>query len=129
MSKLSFIPQEGHCITADEPGTILIPGQARNYVGYTFNPKTHSYDLSGLPFEVQAETPLGRRLKKLAIRDRSLIAFDEATSRVLGTEFKPYVFKNGDWIESKSIKKPSETPTSSTSKKTQKGSEGSSVQQ
>ena len=98
---MKFIPNKGHLVPAEAPGTPIIVGQFRSYCGYRL--QGTKYIQKDTPFEVSEDSPLGRRLIKLTKRDLSLIPFDKETAEICRVNFKAFKFSPSqkEWIEDK----------------------------
>lgn len=81
-----------------KPGVWLTIGSPNQYVGRKHDPALRAYPATKQPFEVEANSPEGRRLAKLIRRDQSLWAANEATAEACGVEFMDLEFLDGEWI-------------------------------
>jgi hypothetical protein len=82
------------------PNARPMPGQAPRYVGRKHDPAGPTpFPAVEQPFCCESDSDAGRRLMKLAKRDGSLYAADEATAKVCGIEFVRIEFKDGAWVE------------------------------
>lgn len=81
--KLRFHPAPGKLVRI--PGAVAQVGVPAPYVGRVLADR--AYVATAEPFEVEADTDAGRRLVKLARRDRSLLPADKATATAVGLPF------------------------------------------
>jgi hypothetical protein len=77
-----------------------MPGQAPRYVGRKHDPSGPTpFPAIEQVFSCASDSDAGRRLMKIAKRDGSLYAADEATAKACGIEFVRIEFKDGAWVE------------------------------
>ena len=91
--KLRFYAREDQLVPV--PGSFPRIGQAPSYIGRKFVAADRSHPATDDPYECDAETEGGRRLKKLTRRDACLWPADEATARACGVAFVPVEVKDG----------------------------------
>lgn len=121
-TKLSFFPTAGQLVTM--PDSRPMVGQLPKYVGRTYDPKTRQHKANDKPFECEMTGKRGRRLMKLARRDKSLLPSNKDTAVACGVSFvKPERDKeSGEWSLPKVAKTPapSKTPKTTTTLSSEK---------
>lgn len=88
------------------PNSRPTQGQAPRYVGRKHDPNGPTpFPAVDEPFCCDSDSDAGRRLMKLAKRDSSLFAADEATAKACGIGFVAIEFKDGAWTEKAPVAK------------------------
>lgn len=100
--KLKFCAKDPHLVTQpsyDASGIRmpLVQGQTMRYVNRALDRESRQFRAQPEPFEVEVESPVGRRLVKLARRDGSLWPFDAETAAACGLSFVPVEHNGTGW--------------------------------
>ena len=110
MSKLRFHPGPGALLT--HPTMMRMTGSPATYMGRHFVPDRRAYAADAKAFEVDPAHPIGRRCRKVAIRDYSekqpaLWPADAATAAALGLPFVEVAQdSDGEWVPKPPASKP-----------------------
>lgn len=80
------------------PGTSQFAGQVARYVGREWSDAIHGFPAVAEPYCVEEDSEDGRRLLKLARRDRCLLPADPETATRLGVPFVKLTLESGAMV-------------------------------
>ena len=80
------------------PGTAQFAGQVARYVNREWSEETQGFPATAEPYCVAEDSEDGRRLSKLARRDRCLLPADRDTAARIGAEYIQMTLDAGVWI-------------------------------